>query len=293
MNINWYPGHMTKTKRILEENLKLVDIVIELADARIPMSSRNPEFENILKAKPRVLVLNKSDLADEKLSKQWQLWLKSNGVDCVLANSIAGTGIMSLKNRLKEYVHDEFERKKLKGLKTIKVKTMVVGIPNSGKSSFINKISGRSSTKTGDRPGITIGKQWIRLDEGIDLLDTPGILWPKFENEEVALNLAFTGAIKDDVLDKIEIAAKLAERLYTLCPDKLIGRYGDFGTSTHDKYELLRIAGKHRGFLSKGGEVDLLRTSIIMLDEFRAGKIGRITLEIPPAKGKAPQASEK
>ncbi|MDD4188541.1 MAG: ribosome biogenesis GTPase YlqF [Eubacteriales bacterium] len=282
MNINWYPGHMSKTKKILEDNLKLVDLVIELADARIPMSSRNPVFESILKTKPRVLVLNKSDIADEKLSMRWQNWFITNGVDCILANSMTGTGIMPLKNRLKEYVSEEFERKKLKGLKSIKIKTMVAGIPNSGKSSFINRISGRNSAKTGDRPGITIGKQWIRLDEGIDLLDTPGILWPKFENEEIALNLAFTGAIKDDVFDKIEVAAKLAERLLSLCPEKMKDRYGDFGNDAKDRYELLQIIGKRRGFLSKGGEVDLLRTSIILLDEFRSGRIGRITLEVPP-----------
>lgn len=277
---------MTKTKKILEENLKLVDLVIEIADARIPTSSRNPEFDTILKTKPRILVLNKADIADEKLSKLWLQWFKSHGVDCVLANSMVGTGIMSLKNRLKDYVNIEFERKKLKGLKSIKIKTMVAGIPNSGKSSFINRISGKSSTKTGDKPGITTGKQWIRLDEGIDLLDTPGILWPKFENEEVALNLAFTGAIKDDVLDKVEVASKLAERLNILYPEKLAARYGDLGTGVKDKYELLQILGKNRGFLTKGGGIDLLRTSIILLDEFRAGKIGRITLETPPACGK-------
>lgn len=282
MNIQWFPGHMAKTRRLLNENLKLIDVVIELLDARIPKSSKNPEIESIINKKPRVTVLNKADMADEKISLEWQRWFEQNGIKCVFIDSIKGTGINALKIMLREAAKHKIQKEKQRGKIFIPIRTMVVGIPNVGKSSFINKVAGRASAATGDRPGVTRGKQWIRLNNEIELLDTPGILWPKFENEETGLHLAWTGAIKDDILDKIELASLLMQKLLLLYPDELKARYKIDSSATFSTgYDILLAAGKNRGCIVSGGEVDLNRISSIVLDEFRGAKIGRITLERP------------
>ena len=282
MNIQWFPGHMAKTRRLLAENLKLVDIVIELLDARIPASSKNPEIDEIIKNKPRVVALNKSDLADGEISKEWGKWYSSQGYTNIFIDAVRGTGINELKSRLRTMMKDRREKDLQRGRIFRPIRTMVVGIPNVGKSSFINKIAGRASAATGDRPGVTRSKQWIRLNEEIELLDTPGILWPKFDDQQVALNLAFTGAIKDDILDTIEIAGKLMEQLSLTYPDSLKGRFKLESLEGKDGITLLEEAGRKRGCIISGGEIDYSRIASIVLDEFRAGKIGRITLERPP-----------
>jgi len=282
MNIQWFPGHMAKTRRLLAENLKLVDIVIELLDARIPASSKNPEIDEIIKNKPRVVALNKSDLADGEISKEWSKWYSSQGYTNIFIDAVRGTGINELKSRLRTMMKDRREKDLQRGRIFRPIRTMVVGIPNVGKSSFINKIAGRASAATGDRPGVTRSKQWIRLNEEIELLDTPGILWPKFDDQQVALNLAFTGAIKDDILDTTEIAGKLMEQLSLTYPDSLKGRFKLESLEGKDGITLLEEAGRKRGCIISGGEIDYSRIASIVLDEFRAGKIGRITLERPP-----------
>jgi ribosome biogenesis GTPase A len=281
MNIQWFPGHMAKTRKLLSENLKLVDVVIELLDARIPRSSKNPEIDSIIGSKPRVVALNKSDLADESVSKEWSRWYSANVYNCIFIDSIKGTGINLLKNGLRKIMSERFEKDKLKGRIFRPIRTMVVGIPNVGKSSFINRIAGRASAVTGDKPGVTRSKQWIRLDREIELLDTPGILWPKFDDREVGLNLAFTGAIKDDIFDIVEVAAKLMEKLDVVYPGKISERYKLSGLEDRGGFSLLQTAGKNRGCIISGGEVDMNRIAAIVLDEFRGGKIGRISLEHP------------
>jgi len=281
MNIQWFPGHMAKTRRLLSGNLKLVDIVIELLDARIPLSSKNPEIDNIIGTKPRIVAMNKADLADEKVSEEWERWYAERNMPVIFINSLKGTGFNKLRVKMKEMMKDRIERDKLKGRIFRPIRTMVVGIPNVGKSSFINRITGKAKAITGDRPGVTRGKQWIRVSEDIELLDTPGILWPKFEDEQTALNLAYTGAIKDEILDKVEIAASLMSTLNALYPDNLADRYRLKDIEGKQGIELLEQAGRNRGCIISGGEIDLERIAAIFLDEFRGGKIGRITLERP------------
>jgi len=272
---------MAKTRRILAENIKLVDVVIELLDARIPISSKNPDFDDIFKNKPKIIVLNKSDLADEKISASWSKWYNSKGYANIFIDSIKGKNINLLKNKMQDIMKDKIERDKLKGRISRPIRTMIVGIPNVGKSSLINKIAGRASAVTGDRPGVTRGKQWINVNDKIQLLDTPGILWPKFENPEVGINLAITGAIKYDVIDTVELASILFEKLARLYPKNLMERYKLTSIDGKTGFELLQIAGKNRGCIISGGEIDMLRISSIVLDELRGGKIGKITLEKP------------
>lgn len=272
---------MAKTRRLLAENLKLVDVVIELLDARIPASSKNPEIDSIVHNKPRIVVLNKSDMADEEVSKEWARWYKRRGISVIFADSVKGKGLSQLKDSLKILMKDRFERDREKGRIFRPVRTMIVGIPNVGKSTFINKIAGKSVAVTGDKPGVTRGKQWIRLNPEIEMLDTPGILWPKFDDQETALNLAFTGAIKDDIIDVTEVAAALSERLASTYPALFAQRYRLAETDGIKGYRLLETAGRNRGCLIPGGEVDMRRIAVIMLDEFRGGKIGRISLEKP------------
>jgi ribosome biogenesis GTPase A len=297
MNIQWFPGHMAKARKLVSENLRFVDVVIEILDARIPYSSKNPEIDKILRSKPRIIALNKADLADEKVSREWNEWYKNKGFSIVFLDSIRGKGINRLKTLIKEVTKEKIEREKGKGKVYRPVRTMVVGITNVGKSSLINTIAGRIKAAAGDRPGITRQKQWIRLDSGIEMLDMPGILWPKFDDPRVGLNLAFTGAIKDEVIDIIELAARLIAILYETYPELVKSRYrlerikeenlGNIGNldSLDNKirlgYSLLEMAGKNRGCLVEGGNVDLNRIASIVLDEFRGGKIGRITLERP------------
>jgi len=276
---------MTKTRRLLTENLKLVDVVVELLDARIPASSKNPEIDSIINNKPRVIVLNKSDMADDEISGQWADWYKKRGIYAVFVDSIKGKGLNELKDRLKYMMKDRFEKDRQKGRIFRPIRTMIVGIPNVGKSTLINKIAGRAVAVTGDKPGVTRGKQWIRLNREIELLDTPGILWPKFDDRTTALNLAFTGAIKDEVIDVTEVAAALAEKLSADYPDAFSQRYKLQSVKDMTGYELLAAAGKNRGCILPGGEIDMMRIANIMLDEFRGGKIGRITLEKPELNG--------
>jgi len=284
MNIQWFPGHMTKTRRMLSDNLKYVDVVVELLDARIPASSKNPEIDSLINNKPRVVVLNKADMADASISKEWANWYKRKSASVIFADSIKGTGLNQLKDSLKILMKDKLERDKQKGRIFRPIRTMIVGIPNVGKSTFINKVAGKSVAVTGDKPGITRGKQWIRLNPEIELLDTPGILWPKFEDQETALNLAFTGAIKDDIMDVVEVAAVLAERLSVSYKAQFTQRYKLVNIEGLSGFQLLEAAGKNRGCIISGGEIDIRRISIIMLDEFRGGKIGKISLERPTAK---------
>lgn len=283
MNIQWFPGHMAKTRRLITENLKLVDVIIELLDARIPFSSRNPEINSLINNKPRLVAFNKSDLADEQISRQWIKWYADQGINCILINSISGKGLNDVKTRARELMSEKIERDRAKGKIFTPVRTMVVGIPNVGKSSFINKIVGRASAATGDRPGVTRGKQWIRINSEIELLDTPGILWPKFEDQEVGMNLAFTGAIKDDIMDTGEVAMVLLQRLIKLYPNELCTRFKlDLNTIKDlEPLELLETVALKRGCIVSKGQIDYSRISAIILDEFRGGKVGKITLEKP------------
>jgi len=281
MNIQWFPGHMAKTRRLLAENLKLVDVVIELLDARIPASSKNPEIDRIVKNKPRLVVLNKSDLADSKVSEQWADWYKRRGIPVIFADSVRGTGLNTLIKQLKHLMRERFERDRQKGRRFRTIRTMVVGIPNVGKSTFINKIAGRAVAATGDRPGVTRGKQWIRLHPEVDLLDTPGILWPRFDDRDTALNLAFTGAIRDEILDVEQLAAALAEKLAAEYPELFFRRYKLKDADGLSGHELLEAAARNRGCILAGGAIDMKRIADTVLDEFRGGKIGAITLERP------------
>ncbi|ERI92893.1 ribosome biogenesis GTP-binding protein YlqF [Clostridiales bacterium oral taxon 876 str. F0540] len=280
MAINWFPGHMAKTRRELKENMKLVDAVIEIRDARIVKSSRNPEIDDICGDKPRVILLNKSDLSEENVTNQWIKFLSTNNVASIAVNSITGAGLNSIKPTLDKILKEKHDRLKAKGLLNITTRVMVVGIPNVGKSSFINRLAKNNIAKTGDRPGVTKSKQWIKTKIGIELMDTPGILWPKFEDEDVALNLAFTGAIKDEVMDIEELALKLIERLSFEYPNKLIERYKLDKLSDNTLENMDNIALK-RGNISSGGIVDYNRVSVMILDEFRGGKLGKISLEKP------------
>ncbi len=283
MNIQWFPGHMAKTRRLIAENLKLVDVIIELLDARIPFSSRNPEINTLINNKPRLVAFNKSDLADDGISRQWVQWYAEQGINCILINSINGKGLNEVKTRARDLMSEKIQRDRAKGKLFTPVRVMVVGIPNVGKSSFINKIVGKATAVTGDRPGVTRGKQWIRINSEMELLDTPGILWPKFEDQEVGLNLAFTGAIKDDIMDTSEVAMELLYRLSRLYPGELRARFKlePEAIENAEPLELLETVGRKRGCIISKGQIDYSRISAIVLDEFRGGKIGKITLEKP------------
>ena len=281
MNIQWFPGHMAKTRRLITENLKLVDVVVELKDARIPYSSTNPILNEVLGNKPRVIALNKCDMADESMLKEWIAYYKEQGVTAVPVDSIKGTGIGTLKNEIKNVLREKTKKEVEKGMKERDPRMMVVGIPNVGKSSFINKLSGRAGAKTGDRPGVTTSKQWIRISGGYELLDTPGILWPKFEDEFVGRNLAFTGAIRDEVYDIAEAACELCTLLAQKVPDVLCEKYKLTSVDGLMGHEILFDIGKKRGCLISGGDVDYDRAARILLDEFRACKLGKIVLETP------------
>jgi ribosome biogenesis GTPase A len=282
MNIQWYPGHMVKAKRKIAEDLKLVDVVIELLDARIPMSSRNPEVDEIVGNKKRIIVLNKSDLSDPGLNRKWIEYFNRENTRAILANSVSGGGLKDVMSASRLLMKEKLDRLKSKGLLVKTTRALIIGIPNVGKSTFINKLAGKSVAQTGDRPGVTKSKQWIKVSPELELLDTPGILWPKFEDERVGMCLAFTGAIKDEILDVNELAQKLLEVLVTKFPDKLKQRYKleDIPADmTTDK--LIETIGRKRGCMIAGGTVDIQRVSVMLLDEFRGGRIGNITLEKP------------
>ncbi len=280
MAINWFPGHMKKTQREIKENLKLVDAVIEIRDARIPRSSANPDIDKLLQNKPRIILLNKKDLTEKKITNEWINYLTKDNVKVLEVNCLQGEGLKNIKPVLMELLKEKHDRLKAKGMAKIVTRVMVVGIPNCGKSTLINKLAKNNIAKTGDRPGVTKSKQWIKTSLDIELLDTPGVLWPKFEDEEVALNLAFTGAIKDEVMDIEELAYKLVQRLQKYYPENLKERY-KIEEIFEDPLETLNAIARKRGCLVRGGEIDYNRISVILLDEFRGGKIGKITLERP------------
>lgn len=279
MNINWYPGHMKKTKELLKENIKIVDLIIELVDARIPFSSKNPDFDELFVNKNRLLIINKYDLANPNLNKAWENYYKNLGYYTVLYNSNDNKELKKLEAVIEEATADIAERYRKKGILNKVIKAMIVGIPNVGKSTLINSIAKRKSAKTGNMPGVTKGKQWIRLPKNIDLLDTPGILWPKFISEEAALNLAFTGAIKEEVLQIEEIAYSFVERLIKIDKNALTNRY-DIELSDITIENIDNIAYKKGCILNKN-EVNYERVSRMILNDFQAGKLGRITLEKP------------
>ena len=280
MNIQWFPGHMAKTRRQIEEKLKLIDVVVEVLDARIPLSSKNPDISQMTKNKPRIVVLNKADLADELITKSWIEYYKSIGILACAADSAKGKGVNESISLVKKVIADKIAQNQDKGMNRA-IKILVAGVPNSGKSSYINRLAGRASATVGDRPGVTRGQQWIRLKSGIELLDTPGILWPKFEDEKVGLHLAFTGAVKDEIMDIELLACKLAEFLNENYRELLCARYKLEDTEGMQGFELVEYIGKKRGFVVSGGEIDFLRASNILLDEFRSTKIGKITIEKP------------
>ncbi|AVQ39332.1 ribosome biogenesis GTPase YlqF [Clostridium botulinum] len=280
MNINWFPGHMAKTRRQIKESLKMVDAIIEIRDARIVSSSKNPEIEDICGNKPRIILLNKKDLAEDKVTKKWINSLSQDNIKVLAVNSVTGEGLNKIKPTLNELLKEKHERMKNKGLVKIVDRAMVVGIPNVGKSSFINKMAKNSIAKVGDRPGVTKSKQWIKTKMDIELMDTPGVLWPKLDSEIVQLNLAFTGAIKDEIMDIETLALRLVERLQDKYPERLMKRY-KLEALEENPLDNLDNIGRKRGALISKGEIDYNRISVILLDEFRGGKLGAISLEDP------------
>jgi len=275
---------MTKTRRMMESDLRLVDAVCEIVDARIPVSSRNPDLDSICVDKPRMIILNRIDMADPARTKQWAAWFKAREMAVIQTDCKSRKGIADFAPALRRLLADKLRRYAEKGMVGKPLKVMVVGIPNVGKSTFINQVAGRKGAKAENRPGVTRGKQWVTVDQGLLLLDTPGILWPKFEDPEVGVRLAFTGAVKDDILDLESLAARLAGVLWRNYPEAMQARYKlDPAPDASDPDLLLEI-GKRRGYLISGGEIDLERTSRVLLEEYRAAKIGRFTLELPPAE---------
>ncbi len=280
--IQWFPGHMAKTRRLITSNLKLVDAVAEIVDARAPMSSRNPEMDLLTKGKPRLVILNKCDLADEKATQSWINYFKNNGAEAVAVDCKSGRGVKNILPAVKNKVLAELmEKRERNGMAGAAVRLMLVGIPNVGKSTVINRLSGAKHAKAEDRPGVTRTKQWVKLDKSTELLDMPGVLWPKFEDQDIAVRLAFTGAISDDILDIETLAAKLLSFLSDGYPDSLRMRYKVEPEKGMTGFELLEAVGKKRGMMIPGGEVNTERAAIMVIDEFRSGKLGRITLEMP------------
>ena len=277
--IQWFPGHMAKTRRLISENLKNVDIVIEILDARIPYSSRNPEIIRLTEGKPSLIILNKCSLADPEATKKWVAEYSSSNSVCIPTDCITGEGLNKLSPAIKEMLSEKLERYENKGMTGRKLKAMVLGIPNVGKSSLINKISKSKKAKVENRPGVTLDKQWVSTDIGIDLLDMPGVLWPKFEDQKVGENLALTGAVKDSILDIELLGTVLCGRMRELYPALLCTRYKLNEIPDCDNYDLMCLVGRKRGFLISGGEIDTERTANMLLDEFRGGKLGRITLD--------------
>ena len=272
---------MTKAIRMMQDNLKLIDLVVELVDARLPLSSRNPKVDELIGNKAHLLLLNKADIADPSVTKQWEDYFRSIGIETATVSSTGGKSLNFVFDKCKKLLSKKIEKEKEKGIVNRSIKLMVCGVPNVGKSSFINKLSGKKSAITGDRPGVTKGKQWIRLNNNFELLDTPGILWPKFDDEEVGLRLGFTGAVKDEILDVEELACHLLVFLKNNYPDSLTQRYKMTDFDSLEGYELLELLGRKRGFVVSGGEIDTERSAHILLDEFRAAKLGCITLEKP------------
>ena len=281
MNIQWYPGHMTKTRRQMEQDIRLVDAVCEIVDARIPLSSRNPDIDVICGGKPRMIILNRIDMADPAMTKRWAGYFRRCGMTVLETDCKNRKGTGQLASAVRELLKEKIQKYQEKGQAGRTLRVMVVGIPNVGKSTFINAVSGRKSAKAENRPGVTRGKQWITVEKGLEMLDTPGILWPKFEDPEVGLKLAYTGAVKDNVVDVETLAVHLIGLLGREYPDALESRYRFTVPDTFEDYELLELAGRKRGMLISGGEVDTERMSRALLEEYRNGKLGRFTLEKP------------
>lgn len=286
MNIQWYPGHMTKAKRAMKEDVKLVDLVIELVDARAPLASRNPDIDSLAAGKGRVILLNKADLASEKANAAWISYFEGQGFQVMKIDARAKATLKQLNALIQEACKEKIERDRRRGILNRPVRAMVVGIPNVGKSTFINSFAGKAAAKTGNKPGVTKGNQWIRLNKQVELLDTPGILWPKFEDQRVGLLLAFLGSINDEILEKDELASELADYLRNITPGLLKERYG-IEEDGKKPYELLDEIAAARACLTKGGVNDLTKAARLLLDEFRGGKLGRITLEMPEKKEEA------
>ena len=281
MNIQWYPGHMTKTRRMMAENLKFVDVVVEVIDARIPIASRNPDIDDLVGTKPRVVVLNRADQADPAASKVWGAYFRSQGISVLECDARTGAGVKQFSPIMREALKEQIAKWREKGQVGRPIRAMVVGIPNVGKSTFINKVAKKKSAKAGDRPGVTRGKQWVTVDQGLELLDTPGILWPKFEDETIARHLAFTGAVRDAIMDTETLAFHLIQLLAKRKPEAVEARFKFKPEEGLTGWDMLEMGARKRGFLISGGEIDLERMASILLDEFRGGKMGRITLEMP------------
>ena len=280
MNYQWYPGHMMKAKRMMQENIKLIDLVIELVDARIPFSSRNPDIDELGKNKSRLILLNKSDLADEKCNKEWMAYFKQKGFHVLEINAKTGAGIKAIQGTVKEACREKIERDRKRGIINRPVRAIVVGIPNVGKSTFINSYAGKACAKTGNKPGVTKGKQWIRLNKELELLDTPGILWPKFESQDVGRKLAFIGSMNDEILQMTELAIDLIDFLMIYYKQLLIDRY-QIPEKEEIPHKILEHICENRKCYKKGGEIDHEKGAALILDDFRLGRIGRITLERP------------
>lgn len=277
MNVQWYPGHMTKARRQMQEDIKLIDLVIELVDARVPLSSRNPDIDTLAKGKARMILLNKADLADAAGNEKWKAFFKAKGFSVVSVDSRSGAGMRSVHNAIQDACREKTARDLKKGIKNRPIRAMIVGIPNVGKSTFINTFAGKACTKTGNKPGVTKGKQWIRLNKNVELLDTPGILWPKFEDEKVGERLAYIGSINDEILNLEELSLSLLSFLKESYPGLLEGRYGM--QEDGQPLELLERIARSRGCLRKGDMLDYAKASKILFDDFRSGKIGKVTLE--------------
>ena len=281
LNIQWYPGHMTKTRRMMEAHLKLVDVVAEVIDARIPISSCNPDIDDLVGDKPRVVVLNRADQASREGNRLWAEYFRAQGITVMECDAKSGSGVNQFTETVQLALKEKIARWREKGLVGRPIRAMIVGVPNVGKSTFINKIAKRKSAKTSDRPGVTRGKQWVTVSQGLELLDTPGILWPKFEDERTGYHLAFTGAVRDAIMDTETLGFHLMEHLKLRNPQGLAERYKIEVTDDMTGWALLETAGRKRGFLVSGGEIDIERMANILLDEFRGGKLGRVTLELP------------
>lgn len=280
MNYQWYPGHMTKAKRMMQEDIKLIDLIIEIVDARVPLSSRNPDIDELGKNKSRIVLLNKSDLADAKVNQEWIKYFNDKGILTVEINSKAGTGLKGIQNTVNEACKEKIERNKKKGILNRPVRAMVVGIPNVGKSTFINSYAGRACTKTGNKPGVTKGKQWIRLNKNLELLDTPGILWPKFDDNSTGMKLAFIGSINDEILITEELAADFILFIHKRYPDILIDKY-DIDYEIKDGYDCLNGIARKRNCILKDQKPDIEKAAKIVIDDFRTGRLGRLSLERP------------
>lgn len=281
LTIQWFPGHMAKTRRMMVENLKLVDAVVEVTDARIPRSSRNPEMDSLVGRKPRIVVLNKCDAADDAVTSRWIESYKNNGVPAIATDCRSGKNVAKILPLVKNVLEDDIKRWSERGMTGRSIRLMIVGIPNVGKSSLINRLAGSKRAKVEDRPGVTKGKQWVSVSNDIELLDMPGVLWPKFEDKDVGLSLAFTGAVKDDIMDMEMLACEFITRLRSIDSGVLKQRYNVDVSEDMTSYEVLEAIGRRRGFLISGGEINTERAAIILMDEFRSGKLGRISLELP------------